>query len=137
MGVLPSFKQPCASNHRSVQPVPSPVVVHSLSRFSHDALHSGLYVPQLANVMQEVSVTGEEIRISGSKAMLARFASTDPGQATPAVLSFVQEWRARRDSNSLPANARRTGRHKKLYSRRLPANRNPARPVARGKFLPP
>jgi hypothetical protein len=33
--------------------------------------------------------------ISGSKAVLARAASQGPGKAAPAVLSFVQEWRAR------------------------------------------
>jgi site-specific DNA recombinase len=51
-------------------------------------------------VMDEVSVSDEEIRISGSKSILARCAAASEMPAAPAVLSFVQEWRARRDSNS-------------------------------------
>ena len=50
-------------------------------------------------VMDDVSVTDEEISISGSKSVLARCAAADAMPAAPAVLSFVQEWRARQDSN--------------------------------------
>jgi site-specific DNA recombinase len=50
-------------------------------------------------VMDEVSVSDEEIRISGSKSVLARCAAANEMPAAPAVLSFVQEWRARQDSN--------------------------------------
>ncbi len=50
-------------------------------------------------VMDEVSVSDEEIRISGSKSVLARCAAADEIPVVPAVLSFVQEWRARGDSN--------------------------------------
>jgi site-specific DNA recombinase len=50
-------------------------------------------------VMDDVSVTDEEVRISGSKSVLARCAAADAMPAAPAVLSFVQEWRARQDSN--------------------------------------
>jgi site-specific DNA recombinase len=50
-------------------------------------------------VMNEVSVSDEEIRISGSKSVLARCAAANEMPAAPAVLSFVQEWRARQDSN--------------------------------------
>ncbi|WP_210336484.1 hypothetical protein, partial [Rhodomicrobium vannielii] len=44
--------------------------------------------------MREVLVKDKEIRITGSKAILARAASGEPGQTPPAVLSFVREWRA-------------------------------------------
>ncbi|WP_414710011.1 recombinase family protein [Pseudorhodoplanes sp.] len=40
-----------------------------------------------------------EIRISGSKAVLARSAAAGVAKTTPAVLSFVREWCARQDSN--------------------------------------
>ncbi|WP_409561755.1 recombinase family protein [Hyphomicrobium sp. MC8b] len=49
--------------------------------------------------MQEVSVGDKEIRISGSKALLARAASNGLDKTALGVLSFVQEWRARKDSN--------------------------------------
>jgi site-specific DNA recombinase len=70
-----------------------------------DKLHNG--PPELKRayarlLMDEVRVTDEEIRISGSKAVLARAASDGMEQATPAVLSFVREWRTRRDSNPWP-----------------------------------
>ena len=51
-------------------------------------------------VMREVNVQDKEIRISGSKAILAKAASQGFGKTPPAVLSFVREWRTRRDSNS-------------------------------------
>ena len=50
-------------------------------------------------VMDEVSVSDQEIRISGSKSILARCAAAGEMPVAPAVLSFVPEWRARRDSN--------------------------------------
>jgi site-specific DNA recombinase len=50
-------------------------------------------------LMDEVRVTDEEIRISGSKSVLARCAADGVGEPAPRVLSFVQEWRPRRDSN--------------------------------------
>jgi len=53
-------------------------------------------------LMDEVSVSEQEIRISGSKAVLARVASDGADMPAPAVLSFVREWRARRDSNPWP-----------------------------------
>jgi site-specific DNA recombinase len=50
-------------------------------------------------LLSEVAVTREEIMIIGSKSALARCASTELGDAAPAVLSFVQKWRPRQDSN--------------------------------------
>jgi hypothetical protein len=49
--------------------------------------------------MDEVRVTDEEIRISGPKSILARCAAEGAAEPVPKVLCFVQEWRARRDSN--------------------------------------
>ena len=50
-------------------------------------------------LMDEVRVTDEEIRISGSKSVLARCAAEGLAEPAPRVLSFVQGWRARQDSN--------------------------------------
>ena len=77
--------------------------VERLTRLLHDRLYHGpaeLRQAYTKLIMDEVIVTEHEIRISGSKAVLARCASQDEVPAAPAVLSFVQEWRARRDSNS-------------------------------------
>jgi site-specific DNA recombinase len=79
--------------------------IDRLGLLLRDKLHSGS--PEFRQayarlIMNEVRVSDEEIRISGSKAVLARCASADQVPAAPAVLSFVREWRARRDSNTLP-----------------------------------
>jgi hypothetical protein len=50
--------------------------------------------------MDEVTVSDAKIRISGSKSVTARCVTNGEKTAAPAVLSFVQEWRAGRDSNS-------------------------------------
>lgn len=50
-------------------------------------------------MLDEVRVTPEEIRISGSKAVLARSAAKGVDDTMPPVLSFVREWRAWQDSN--------------------------------------
>lgn len=49
--------------------------------------------------MREVRVSDNEIRITGSKAVLARAAAQGLDKTPPGVLSFVREWRARKDSN--------------------------------------
>jgi site-specific DNA recombinase len=53
-------------------------------------------------LMREVTVKDREIRISGSKAALARAASQGLGKTPPAVFSSVREWRTGKDSNSRP-----------------------------------
>ena len=53
-------------------------------------------------LMDEVRVTDEEIHISGSKSVLARCTAQGVAEPVPKVLSFVQEWRARQDSNLWP-----------------------------------
>ena len=50
-------------------------------------------------LIEEVRVTDDEICISGSKSLLARCAAEGVAEPAPRVLSFVQEWRARQDSN--------------------------------------
>jgi hypothetical protein len=50
-------------------------------------------------VLRGVCVTPEEIRISGSKAVLAKTAAKGAENSTPAVLPFVREWRARLESD--------------------------------------
>ncbi len=50
-------------------------------------------------LLDEVSVTRDEIRITGSKSVLAGAAAQGDDIPAPAVLSFVQEWRTRHDSN--------------------------------------
>ncbi len=89
----------------SGEPQVTPEKIERLTRLLHDKLLSGSDEFRQAYtrlIMDEVIVTEEEIRISGSKAVLARCASEDEIPAAPAVLSFVQEWRARRDSNPWP-----------------------------------
>ncbi len=56
-------------------------------------------------VMGEVTLTEDEIRISGSKAVLVPRASQEELLAAPTVLSFVRKWRARRDSNPRPPDS--------------------------------
>ena len=68
-----------------------------------DKLYHGLLELRQAYarlVMDEVTVSDEEIRISGSKAVLARCAAAEEIPSTPAVLSFVREWRAIQDKTA-------------------------------------
>ncbi len=53
-------------------------------------------------IVDDVRVSDEEIGISGSKTILARCIAADESSGAPAVLSLVQEWRTRRDSNPWP-----------------------------------
>lgn len=50
-------------------------------------------------LLRDVSVDDREIRISGSKAVLARTAAEGLGTSTPSVLSFVRDWRTQEDLN--------------------------------------
>lgn len=96
---ITQFQQRMASG----EPRITPEKVGSLAVLLREKLYAGS--PELRQeyarlLMNEVSVSDSEIRISGSKAALAKVASDGVEKVTPAVLSFVQEWRARRDSNS-------------------------------------
>lgn len=86
----------------SAEPTITPEKVGRLAVLLRDKLHDGQ--PELRQayarlLLSEVSVTAQEIRISGSKAILARTAAEGLSTAVPAVLSFVREWRTRHDSN--------------------------------------
>ena len=70
-------------------PVLTPQKIERFGRLLRDKLYDG--PPELRQayarlLLQEVAVTGQEIRISGSKAVLARCASTDVGDAASGVL---------------------------------------------------
>ena len=90
-------------------PTITPEKVGRIAVLLRDRLHSG--PPELRQayarlLMEEVRVTDEEIRISGSKAVLARAASDGVDEAAPKVLSFVREWRASQDSNLRPSGSK-------------------------------
>ena len=83
-------------------PTVTPEKVGELARLLRDKLHNG--PPEFKQayarlLMREVTVADNEIRISGSKSVLARAASQGADIPPPAVLSFVREWRAVGDSN--------------------------------------
>ncbi len=86
----------------SAEPIITPEKIGRVSVLLRDKLYNG--PPELKQayarlLMDEVRVTDEEVRITGSNAVLARAASDGMEQSTPAVLSFVREWRTRQDSN--------------------------------------
>lgn len=89
----------------SAEPAITPAKIEKFARLLRDKLRTGsgdlkqAYVRLLLN---EVRVDDGGIRISGSKAVLARGAAEGLDKPASAVLSFVQEWRTRRDSNSRP-----------------------------------
>jgi site-specific DNA recombinase len=62
----------------------------------------------LRALAQRVEVDAKEIRIMGSKSVLLRtlVAASSAKTAGFGVLSFVPEWRARRDSNSRPSESK-------------------------------
>jgi hypothetical protein len=77
----------------------TPEKIAKLANLLRDKLHNG--PPELKQayarlVVQQVTVQGKEIRIRGSKAVLARAASNGVGNNPPAVLSFVRGWYAAR-----------------------------------------
>lgn len=92
-----------AQKHLSAaEPTITQAKIERVSALLRDKLHDGPAEARQAYarlMLQEVSVTKAEIRISGSKGALARAVSCDLDVPAPAVLSFVQEWRARKDSN--------------------------------------
>ena len=75
------------------EPVITPEKIEKLAIFLRDKLHHGS--PDLRQayarlLLSEVRVTDREIRISGSKAVLARSAAGGAAKTTSAVLSFVR-----------------------------------------------
>jgi site-specific DNA recombinase len=113
---LPSGSRQSVSNHlttdTSSTPIITPEKVARVGGLLRDKLYEG--PPEFRQayarlLMDEVRVTDEEIRISGPKSVLARCAAEGAAEPVPKVLSFVQEWRARQDSNlwPLPSEGRR------------------------------
>lgn len=85
----------------SNEPQITPNKIQQIAVLLRDKLHHG--PPEIRQayarmLMKEVRVTDEEIRISGSTAILARAASDGMETSTPAVLSSVREWRASGDA---------------------------------------
>ena len=77
------------------EPVITPAKIEKLALLLRDKLRHG--PPDLRQayarlLLSEVRVQPLEIRISGSKAVLARSAAAGVAKTTPAVLSFVREW---------------------------------------------
>ncbi|KAB2766091.1 recombinase family protein [Brucella anthropi] len=86
----------------SSEPEITPEKIRRFADLLRDKLRNG--TPEFRQayarmIMREVSVDDEEIRISGSKAILAKATSQGLGKTPPAVLSFVREWYAGGDSN--------------------------------------
>ena len=80
----------------------TPSKLERISGLMRDALKSGdieFRRAYLRMFVHRVEVSRREVRISGPKSALARAASSDPPAPGPEVLSFVREWRPRRDSN--------------------------------------
>jgi site-specific DNA recombinase len=80
----------------------TPAKIKSVGNLLRDKLFEG--PPELRQayarlLLSEVAVTSSEIKITGSKSVLARCASTELDEVAPVVLSFVQKWRTRQDSN--------------------------------------
>jgi len=53
-------------------------------------------------ILERVTVDHDVVRLEGSPAILEKLANRGPSKSTPEVLSFVQEWRPREDSNLRP-----------------------------------
>ena len=80
----------------------APQKIEKLAPLLRDQLHN--VPPELRQAyarpaMREVIVKDKEIRITGSKAVLARATAQGLDKTSPGVLSFVREWRTRQDSN--------------------------------------
>lgn len=83
----------------------TPEKVTRVAALLRDKPHDG--PPQLRQAyvrlfLEEVSVSDQEMRISGSKDILAKSVSNGLDSSTPMVLSFLREWRARHNSNVRP-----------------------------------
>ncbi len=84
------------------EPSITPQKIEQMAILLRDKLHNGPAELKQANArlaMRKVSIKDKEIRITGSKAVLAKAASRVLGKTAPAVLSFGREWRTRQDSN--------------------------------------
>ncbi len=111
----------------SASPTITPEKVARVGALLRDKLYEGPSEFRQAYarlLMEEVRVTDEEIRISGSKSVLARCAAEGVAEPSRRVLSFVQEWRARQDSNLYAATAGSAARESLL---RIDLTHSPSR----------
>jgi site-specific DNA recombinase len=89
----------------SAKPTITPEKIARISQLLRSKLYDGPSEFRQAYarlLIDEVRVTEEEIRISGPKSVLAKCAAEGVAETVPRVLSFVREWRTRRDSNPWP-----------------------------------
>jgi hypothetical protein len=92
----------------ATEPVATPLQVEPRAALLRDRLQndsSKVRQSYAGLVLKEVIVTGGEIWNSGSKAILARSAADRSGDTSPAVLSFVRQWRTRQGCKS-PAHSK-------------------------------
>src|SRR3546814_15703469 len=99
----------------SSEPLVTPGKIERLAFALRNQLHHG--PPEFRQsyarlLLNEVSVTPQEIRISGSKAALAPAAAKGIEDSSPPVLSFVREWCTRRDSHATPHSGRASCRER-------------------------
>jgi hypothetical protein len=83
----------------------SPEVLKTLSLEMRRRLADGppeLHQAYMRLILERVTVDHDVVRLEGSPAILERLANRGPSKSTPEVLSFVQEWRPREDSNLRP-----------------------------------
>lgn len=86
----------------SGEPAITPDKIEEFAAALRDRLHNGSPEQRQAYAriaMREVVVSDDEVRITGSKAVLARAAAQGLDKISPGVLSFVRKWRTRQDSN--------------------------------------
>ena len=86
----------------NADPMITPEKVERLSVTLRDALYNGaaeLRQSYARLILSEVTLKGDEITITGSKAVLARASTEAVGDDSPTVLSFVRKWCTRQDSN--------------------------------------
>ncbi|OYW54038.1 MAG: hypothetical protein B7Y80_01005 [Hyphomicrobium sp. 32-62-53] len=86
----------------SGQPAMTPEKIDKLAIELRVQLHGGSPAFRQAYnrlTLREVSVRDKDVRITGSQAARGRAAVQSPQHNLPAVLSFVGQWRARKDSN--------------------------------------
>lgn len=76
----------------------APIAIREkVGRTACQGLRIGSQEAAVVRPMSEVVVLDKEIRITGSEAVLARAAAQGLDQAPTGVLSFIQEWRARKE----------------------------------------
>jgi site-specific DNA recombinase len=92
------------------EPEITPEKIQRVANILKDKLYNGS--PDLRQayarlLINDVTVSEQEIRISGSKTALARFVSGSQSLDAPEVLSFDRDWWAGRDSNPQPSRYER------------------------------